>query len=125
MDITRNTQTVFIQGLRIDARIGVFAHEKNRLQPLELDLELEVSDARFHPAHDRLDEVFDYQAARTAILEVAADGHIHLLESFADRVLKRVLVLPDVRAARVRISKFTAFDDCQAVGVEVTRRNPS
>ena len=114
-------QQVFIEGLRIQARIGVFEHEKTGTQPLAVDLELQVDATRFQPLHDRLDEVFDYQGARAAVLEVAGQGHIHLLETFADRVLTRLLAMPDVWSARIRIRKFTAFDDCAAVGVVVER----
>ena len=117
-----DTQSIFIRGLRVDARIGVHAHEKDRLQPLRLDAEIQIDDARFHPARDRLDEVFDYQTIRAAMIEVVRDGHIHLLETLADRVIARLLALPDVRAVRVRVHKYTAFDDVDEVGVEVFRR---
>jgi dihydroneopterin aldolase len=118
-----DTQSIFIKGLRIDARIGVHSHEKNRFQPLKLDADILISDARFHPARDRLDEVFDYQRIRAAMIDVVReDGHIHLLETLADRVIERLLAMGDVQAVRVRISKFTAFDDCDSVGVEVFRR---
>jgi len=117
-----DTQAIFIQGLRIDARIGVHAHEKGRVQPLKLDAEILISDSRFHPSRDRLEEVFDYQTIRAAMIEVVNDGHIHLLETLADRVIERLLGLRDVHAVRVRIHKYTAFDDIDAVGVEVFRR---
>lgn len=119
---TRPTQSIFIEGMRIDARIGVHPHEQGREQPLELDAEIEVDDARFHPVADRLREVFDYQAVRAVILQVVATGHIHLLETLAGRVIESLLALPDVQAVRIRIRKFTAFEDCRAVGVEVRRR---
>jgi dihydroneopterin aldolase len=32
--------------------------------------------------------------------------------------------MPDVMAVRVRVHKYTAFDDVEEVGVEVTRRKP-
>jgi 7,8-dihydroneopterin aldolase/epimerase/oxygenase len=118
------TQSIFITGLRIDARIGVHAHEKGRYQPLKLDAEIDISDAKFHPARDRLEEVFDYQAARAAIIAVIDHGHIHLLETLAERVIARLFDMPDVHAVKVRITKFTAFDDCDAVGVQVYRRRP-
>lgn len=117
-----DTQTIFVRGLRIDARIGVHDHEKTRTQPLSLDAELQVADRRFHPARDRLEEVFDYQTIRQAMIEVVQDGHIHLLETIADRVVTRLLALPDVESARVRVHKYTAFEDVQEVGVEVMRR---
>jgi dihydroneopterin aldolase len=118
-----DTQSIFIKGLRIDAQIGVHAHEKNRFQPLKLDADILISDTRFRPSRDRLDEVFDYQTIRAAMIDVVReDGHIHLLETLADRVIERLLAMGDVQAVRVRISKFTAFDDCDSVGVEVFRR---
>jgi dihydroneopterin aldolase len=123
--VARDTQQVFIEGLSIEARIGVFEHEKAGTQPLAIDLELQVDAARFAPTHDRLDEVFDYQGARAAVLAAAAGGHIHLLETFADRVLTRLLAMPDVHSARIRIRKFTAFEDCAAVGVVVERSRTS
>jgi dihydroneopterin aldolase len=122
--MTVDTQSIFIRGLRIDARIGVHAHEKGRVQPLKLDAEIAISDSRFHPSRDRLDEVFDYQTIRAAMIEVVEDGHIHLLETLADRVIARLLALPEVHAVRVRIHKFTAFPDVDEVGVEVFRRKP-
>ena len=117
-----DTQSIFIKGLRIDARIGVHAHEKNRFQPLKLDADILISDTRFRPSRDRLDEVFDYQTIRAAMIEVVRDGHIHLLETLADRVIERLLAMPDVVSVRVRVHKYTAFDDVEEVGVEVTRR---
>lgn len=119
-----DTQSIFIQGLRIDARIGVHAHEKNRTQPLKLDAELQIADTRFHPSRDRLEEVFDYQTLRAAMIEVVRDGHINLLETLADRVAGRLLALPDVHAVRVRVHKYTAFEDVEEVGVEIHRRKP-
>ena len=117
-----DTQSIFVRGLRVDANIGVHAHEKGRTQPLKLDAELQIADARFHPSRDKLAEVFDYQTIRTAMIEVVRDGHIHLLETLADRVIERLLAMPDVVSVRVRVHKYTAFDDVEEVGVEVTRR---
>ncbi len=121
-----DTQTIFIRGLRVDAQIGIHAHEKQCVQPLELDADIQVGAHRFRPTHDRIEEVFDYQTLRDAMLAVVHAGHTHLLETLADRIMHRILQLPDVQSVRLRISKFTAFDDCQAVGVEVFRtRTPS
>ncbi|MCX7230161.1 MAG: dihydroneopterin aldolase [Burkholderiales bacterium] len=119
-----DTQSIFIRGLRIDAQIGVHAHEKNRTQPLKLDAELQIADTRFHPSRDKLDEVFDYQTIRAAMIEVVRDGHINLLETLADRVVERLLAMAEVRAVRVRVHKYTAFDDVEEVGVEIHRRKP-
>ena len=88
------------------------------------DAELQIADTRFHPSRDKLDEVFDYQTIRTAMIEVVRDGHINLLETLADRVVERLLAMAEVRAVRVRVHKYTAFDDVEEVGVEIHRRKP-
>ena len=47
---------IFVTGLKVDAHIGVYAHEKGRAQPLLIDAELDVARAvkkmleRFPPA---------------------------------------------------------------------------
>ncbi|HVL55948.1 MAG TPA: dihydroneopterin aldolase [Burkholderiaceae bacterium] len=125
MQTNDDTQTIFLRGLRVDAEIGVFPHEKNRTQPLKLDADISVSDSKFHPTRDKLAEVFDYQRIRDALIDVVKNGHIHLLETLAERAIERLLALPDVRAVRLRITKFTAFEDCDSVGVEVFRRRAS
>jgi dihydroneopterin aldolase len=48
-----------------------------------------------------------------------AQGHVHLQETLADDVLKRLLAHPKVRAARVSTEKPDVYPDCDAVGVEV------
>jgi dihydroneopterin aldolase len=119
-----NTQVIFIQGLRIPAPIGVYDHEKTHPQPLQIDAEITVAETRFRPQADNLGEVFDYQALRTTLIQVTQAEHIHLLETLADRLIHAVFALPDVHTVRLRISKFTAFPDCQAVGIEVFRAKP-
>jgi dihydroneopterin aldolase len=40
-------------------------------------------------------------------------------------VIERLLAMPDVMAVRVRVHKYTAFEDVEEVGVEVTRGRPA
>jgi dihydroneopterin aldolase len=116
-----NTQVIFIQGLRIPAPIGVHEHEKAAWQTLQIDTDITVADHRFQPQADDLSEVFDYQALRATLISVAQAQHTHLLETLADRMIQAVWAWPDVQSVRLRLSKFTAFADCDSVGIEVFR----
>ena len=44
---------IFVSGLRIEAQIGVYAHERGRTQPLILDVELDAAIAGPGLVHER------------------------------------------------------------------------
>lgn len=108
---------VFVTGVKVQAEIGVYRHEIGRVQPLIVDVELDV------PTHasDRLAETFNYEAILKAAQDVAASGHIHLVETFAHRLASVCLADPRVSRARVRVEKPLALaPDAVAAGVDIT-----
>ena len=70
---------VFVTGVRVQAEIGVYRHEIGRVQPLIIDVELDVPT----DASDRLSDTLNYEAILQAAQDVAAGGHIALVETFA------------------------------------------
>ena len=70
---------VFVTGVKVQAPIGVYKHEIGRLQPLIIDVELDVPT----DASDRLSDTFNYEAILKAAQDVAAGGHLALVETFA------------------------------------------
>ena len=108
--------TVFLRGLRLDAEIGVHPHERGRVQPLLVDIEVELAPAPVGSIHDTL----NYEVLAAKAREVAAAGHIELVEVFADRVARACLADPHARRVRVRVEKPEAIPGAAAAGVEVT-----
>lgn len=107
---------VFVTGLQVQAEIGVYRHEIGRVQPLIVDVELDVPT----DASDRLGNTLNYEAILTAAQAVAAGGHIALVETFAHRLAERCLADPRVTRARVRVEKPLALaPDAVAAGVEI------
>lgn len=116
-EITLISSKVFVTGVKVQAEIGVYRHEIGRVQPLIVDVELDVPT----DASDRLADTFNYEAILQAAQEVAAGGHIHLVETFAHRLADRCLADPRVSRARVRVEKPLALaPDAVAAGVEIT-----
>jgi dihydroneopterin aldolase len=107
---------VFVTGVKVQAEIGVYRHEIGRVQPLMVDVELDVATN----ASDRLSETVNYETILQAAQAVAADGHIALVETFAHRLAERCLADTRVSRARVRVEKPLALaPDAVAAGVEV------
>jgi len=107
---------VFVTGVQVQAQIGVYRHEIGRVQPLVVDVELDVPT----DASDRLADTVNYETILQAAQELAAQGHVDLVETFAHRLAERCLADPRVSRARVRIEKPLALaPHAVGAGVEV------
>jgi len=110
------TSKVFVTGVQVQAEIGVYRHEIGRVQPLVVDVELDIPT----DASDRLADTFNYEAILKAAQDLAAQGHVDLVETFAHRLAERCLADPRVTRARVRIEKPLALaPHAVAAGVEI------
>ncbi|HEX7638908.1 MAG TPA: dihydroneopterin aldolase [Burkholderiaceae bacterium] len=110
---------LFLRDYVVPTRVGVHDFEKRGPQRVRFDVELFVPLAVCTPRADSLAEVLDYNFIRDTIAERLARGHVHLLETLGDDVLRLMLAHPHVRAARVAVEKPDVYPDCEAVGVEV------
>ena len=108
---------IFVTGLKLDAEIGVYAHEKGRAQPLVVDVELDVPSAGTR----KLADTINYEIVGERARAIAAEGHIHLVEDFAERLARAMLADDRVMRARVRVEKPLALaPHAAAAGVEIT-----
>ena len=107
---------IFVTGLKVQAEIGVYRHEIGRVQPLVVDVELDVPTA----GAGRLSDTLNYETILAAAREIAGGGHIELVESFAERLAQACLADERVTQARVRVEKPLALaPDAVAAGVEI------
>jgi dihydroneopterin aldolase len=108
---------VFVTGLKVQAEIGVYKHEIGRVQPLVVDVELDLPTA----GAGRLSDTLNYETILAAARAIAGGGHIELVETFAERLAHACLADPRVTKARVRVEKPLALaPDAVAAGVEIT-----
>ena len=108
---------VFVTGLKVQAEIGVYKHEIGRVQPLVVDVELDVPTA----GAERLSETLNYETILEAARQIAGAGHIELVETFAERLGQACLADPRVTQARIRVEKPLALaPDAVGAGVEIT-----
>ncbi len=115
------TRHIFIRDLKLDASIGVLDHERAGPQTLIVSITLEVDDAPL--TDDTIDNAVDYRRPVELARAIVADGHIDLVESFADRLATACLDQPGVMTARIRVEKPAAIPDAAAAGVELFRES--
>ena len=108
---------VFVTGLEVQAEIGVYRHEIGKVQPLIVAVELDVPTA----GAERLSDTLNYETILAAAQAVAAQGHIGLVETFAERLARACLADARVTQARVRVEKPLALaPHATGAGVEIT-----
>jgi dihydroneopterin aldolase len=108
---------VFVRGLKVDAWIGVYDHEHGRQQPLVIDVELDVAASHC----EDLGDTVNYETILQAAQAIAAEGHIDLVETFAERLAQASFADNRVTRARVRVEKPLALaPHAAAAGVEIT-----
>lgn len=116
-DIRAVMTKIFVTGLRLQAEIGVYRHEIGKRQPLLVDVELDVPAA----GTGRLSDTVNYETILKAARAIAEEGHIELVEAFADRLARACMADPRVTRARVRVEKPLALaPDAVAAGAEIT-----
>lgn len=117
------TQTkIFVTGLELQASIGVHPHEYESTQPIIVDVELDLKDVKV-PQDDRLHETFDYSLVAKTVEDIAAEAHVQLVETLANRIARWALDTDArIQSCRVKISKPHALINAQAAGVDFKLR---
>ena len=111
----REGLTVFVRGLQVEAGIGVHDHEMGRLQTLIIDVTLELAPVPV----ERLGDTINYETVAHAARAIVSEGHVGLVETFAERLAVACLNDARVRRCSVRIEKPGALDAAAAAGCEV------
>ena len=118
---------VALRGLRVLGRHGVLTEERERAQPFEVDLDLEV-DLRPAGASDDLADTVDYGAVTDSVVAVVGGAHADLLEHLAARIAAAVFASsPLISATVVTVRKLrppVPFDLASA-GVTIRRERGS
>ncbi len=120
-----NGDRIELRGLRVLGICGALPEERDRPQPLEVDLDVEVDLAAGGRSDDLADTV-DYGALARTVVRVATEGRFTLLERLASRIADEVGVDPRVTSVTVAVRKLRppVPVDLATAGVRIHRRGP-
>ena len=125
--MSKARDVIRIQGLRVDCVVGVYPHERHRVQPLEVDVAMTL-DTRRAGQRERLAHTVDYAATANQIAFLLRSCRFYMLETAA-RALTRLLLAPPApgeRRARIqevelRLTKPFALAGHGVPSLQVTR----
>jgi (5-formylfuran-3-yl)methyl phosphate synthase len=111
------TERIFVHDFVLQARIGAYASERERLQRVRFNVDIDVRRLD-HVAEDMRD-VISYDIVTDGIALILGEGHIALIETLAERVAAMALAHPRVARVTVRVEKLDVGPG--SVGVEIVR----
>lgn len=115
---------VFIEGLEIDALIGIYDWERRVRQTLVFDIEM-AFDNRVPAATDDIADTLNYKAVSKRVIAYVKASEFGLVETLAERVAQIILDEFGVRRLRLKLSKPGAVRGARAVGVVIERSRPA
>ena len=112
---------VLIDGLRVNAIIGVFDWERQVEQPILIDVAMWV-DTRAAVLSDDLHDAVNYALVAEQITHLTQALKPQLLETLANQLAELILTQhPAVQRVQICTKKPLAVKSAQAVGIEITR----
>ncbi len=117
----RGRYSVRIRNLVLTMSIGIHDHEKITPQRVAINVALVLD----YPAGGFGDALYRkvvcYETLITRIKEIAGEGHVILVETFAERVAGLALTDRRVQSVAVDVEKLDICDDCDAVGTTIEK----
>jgi len=110
---------IFVEGLQVEASVGIYEREKRATQPLEINLTFGVPDAA--AARDDIADTIDYDVVVDRIRAVLADRHFNLLETLGEFIVDLLFSEFGVPWVRVSIAKMGVMRGVRRVGVFIER----
>jgi dihydroneopterin aldolase len=102
----RRPDVIEIRGLRVECVVGVYPHERDQPQPLEIDVSLEL-DTEWAGESQRLRRTVDYAAIASQIAFLLQSCRFFLLETAGHALTRFLLAPPALGEERARIQAVT------------------
>lgn len=114
------TDHVFIEGLEVEALIGIYDWERRIRQTLVFDIEM-AFDNRVPAATDDIALTLNYKDVSKRLVEYVGQSGFGLVETLAERCAAIILDEFGVARVRLKLSKPGAVRGARAVGVVIER----
>lgn len=116
------SDSIFIEGLKVNTIIGVHAWEKCQAQPLLFDIELFTTIISAAQT-DQLADTVDYAKVSQDIIKLAQQESFELIETLAEQVCQHILQhYMGVQAIQLKLAKPHAVAEAKQVGVKIWRQ---
>jgi dihydroneopterin aldolase len=111
---------ILVEGLRVEAVIGVFDWERQITQPVLVDLVLRTDISRAALTDDIADAV-NYKSVCDQVSQLIIDTKAQLLEHLAEKIAYQILTDFAIESIKITLRKPQAIAQAVAVGVSIER----
>lgn len=111
---------IFLNGLRVQAVIGIWEWEQRIRQSVTLDLEM-ATDARRGAQADSIDDALNYKNVAKRLIAHVEASKFRLVETLAESIARIVVEEFAVPWVKVRIGKPGAVEGSKEVGIVIER----
>ena len=112
--------TIFIEGLSVEAILGIFPEERVTPQPVLFDIEFLV-DTNSAAKTEDIEHTVSYATVSEQISALALNGRYQLVETLAQACADLLLQEFGVPWARIKVTKPNAVANAAGVGVIIER----
>jgi thioredoxin reductase (NADPH) len=111
---------IFVNDLRLNARVGVNPGEEHTDQSIILDLWVGLDDLARAARTGELRDTVDYVTVARTARKVVERRHYALVETLASTIAREILLQVEASWVKVRLRKLGCLRHASAAGVEVT-----
>ena len=124
--ISTSSYTIRLEGIRFRARHGASRAERDLLQDFVVDMEVSLPTSLL-PRSDNRARVFDYDQLASLAVNEGTKASYKLLETLAERLIRRVLSDTPADLVKVSVKKFgpPTSVSVDAVAIELSGRRES
>lgn len=112
---------IFLEGLEVKCKIGIFDWERKIRQKILIDLEI-PADIRKAAKRDDIKDTVDYKKISKHTIDFISHSEFYLIETLAERLAQSILKTFKLSYIKIRLGKPGAIRGSKNVGLEIIRR---
>lgn len=111
---------IFLNNFTLQANVGVYKHEKEKAQPIKINVIAKVRNPK-RINDNNLQSVVCYNQISKKIKKIIKSGHTILLEKLAEKIFQECFKNKRIETMKIRLEKPEAIEGAAGAGIEVER----
>jgi dihydroneopterin aldolase len=111
---------IFLNDFTLQANVGVYKHEKEKTQPIKINVIAKVRNPK-RINDNNLQSVVCYNQISKKIKKIIKSGHTILLEKLAEKIFQECFKNKRIETIKIRLEKPEAIEGAVGAGIEVER----
>ena len=111
---------IFLNDFTLQANVGVYKHEKEKTQPIKINVIAKVRNPK-RMNDNNLQSVVCYNQISKKIKKIIKSGHTILLEKLAEKIFQECFKNKRIETMKIRLEKPEAIEGAVGAGIEVER----